>query len=188
LSEIANDLSKKLPVLEWYANHHCLKVEPTRYPNGLFTMQKNPKKRFDIHAYIEEIKQDIELLVELSGASQLIVAKRITQKINVLVTSFKLQLMQEKKTSNIEQLMTTLEANEQSAFDYFTKKYQNHHQLRRTIEQQQEQLVALEQVLAQFKTNDTDNTLSIKQQMGLLHKKITHNKEILNDLTKPFIE
>lgn len=113
----------RLKELSAYALVHHRSLEPHRYPKGLFKAQNAPKRRYQIDAYLNEIKENLgDLQHSQSSERQSEIAKKILQQITVLTVSLKSQKMRPYKVSSLGGLLNDIHQTDLNAFDYFCQK------------------------------------------------------------------
>ena len=187
------DLSQRVTEIEWYAYQNKLLIEPHLYPKGLFRSQLEPANRFKLSAYIAELREDLVKFESLGSAlQQSMQAKKLLQKISVLINGFRSQVLRKPKVSNVESLLSNINPETGDAFQYLMKQQQapDKSALKQRLSKYQQDLAALQhsyqaqqhklrQCTGKEQDNLKNNVLSLGQQIGLLEQRITKLKELL---------
>ncbi|MCP0913914.1 MULTISPECIES: hypothetical protein [Legionella] len=161
MNDFIKSLQARLPELEWKL-HGVISIKPEQLPRGLFR-QTTPQ------ACVREIREDLTHLITMQkdGKSAQYLAKRIEQKINVLVQICK---------NNREKKET--DAQPPFGFKSFVTRQQWLQALEQEIAtlsaQQQALLASLKQLQ---KKNDAQAVLGLRSELGQLERQLTLAKE-----------
>lgn len=117
---LIDTITSRLKELSAYALIHQRNIEPYRYPKGLFSVQNDPVKRYQVDAYLSEIQVSLTIL-KLSNtlARDEQIANRILQQISVLTVSLKSQRAHPQKSSKLAAILDELNQTDSNAFHYF---------------------------------------------------------------------
>lgn len=187
-------LAARVSEIEWYARQHNLVPEPHLYPKGLFKAQTDVVGRYQLSAYVNELKQDLYAIEQQTLA--LLGQKRsqlLLQKINVLINSFRSQTLRKKNIGSMDGLLGQIDLTSDSAYDYFAKKQKPDasKKLKIKIKNLQKDLLNLQQSKKQkereLQTSQTSHqkdhckaaVLSIAKQIGCLEQEICRLKEAI---------
>lgn len=179
-------LQARIEEFAYYAEAQQFSVEPERYPNGLFRAQRHSVKRYQLMAYIEELKSDLAMLTTGASYSSL-KAQHLLQKISVLITSFRSQVLRNKSRKQDNFLLGKIDLLKDSAYDFIAGKprRKNTSISSKHINDVKHQLVVLEknkkQMLFELHHAPTDveranlqaTLLDITQKIGQLNQRLT---------------
>lgn len=166
IEELLNELSARLPELEWKISHLKIPISAYNLPKGLFRTPYN----LNSETCMAEIKSDIAGLAQQKNQrSAMHIASRINSKINVLVTLCQMYNKEkpshEKVSFGIKMISTRQQWIESLELNVAT-----------LAQQQQAMLKALDTM--QNKNNDLA-VLSLKKDLGEIERHLTLAKESL---------
>lgn len=187
-------LENRITEVEWFGHQHGLYVEPHLYPQGLFHVQNDPVECYHLRGYVEEIRQDLARLKQLSlPLLKIRAAEQLQQKVNVLINTFRSQTMRTlpKNAANPFRGEVNLETG--NVYQYLAEKNQppSHTRLKVLLKKQlsdKEKLkLSMQEKQRQLKsTNDTKDRghlqtaiLELSKQIGGLEQRITRITEEL---------
>ena len=109
-------LEERVTEVEWFAQQHQLRLEPHRYPKGLFKVQVDPVHRYKISAYVNELRQDLHFLSQLTlPLMRSKSADKLLQKINVLINTFRSQSLRTTKNTRAHSVLENLDLTKDNA-------------------------------------------------------------------------
>ncbi len=114
-------LARQVDKLRQTIPEQGLRIEPHLYPKGLFRAPSGPT-RFKAQAYLDELRNDLSQLSRSDGLSegcQKHMVHNLSQKINVLIASFKSQHLRKPRDNPMQALLEKIEARDQTIVDYF---------------------------------------------------------------------
>lgn len=166
IGTLLQDLEARLPELEWRMGALGASLNEQVLPKGLFRSCFHPKPAF----YIQEIKNDIHALAtqdSLKSAEYL--AKRIHQKINVLITLCRTQKIDPKIQRPLYAMTSIMSSRKQRV-----------EALEQEINALSLQENAMENTLQKLQKNgDMQALLLLQKELGLVKKQLTLAKENL---------
>ena len=116
-------LEVRVTEVEWFGQQHQLRVEPHLYPKGLFKVQIDSANRYQISAYVDELRHDLVMLKNISlPLMRTKAANKLLQKINVLINAFRSQSLRRKKTSSTGSLLNDIDLVNDNVYAHMMKK------------------------------------------------------------------
>ncbi|HAU1182609.1 TPA: lpg0405 family Dot/Icm T4SS effector [Legionella pneumophila] len=167
IDELLEELSARLPELEWKINGLSSSISIHNLPKGIFSSVIE----FNGPACIKEIRDDIHALQKHKDESiACFLAERIQKKINVLVVLCQMDKKNNKPESKISFDLTTLSTRQQWI---------------KTMEEKicalEEQYQAMRKTLEQMKSCSNPATiLRLQTELGNVEKRLTLAKETLD--------
>ncbi|MDI9818911.1 MULTISPECIES: hypothetical protein [unclassified Legionella] len=167
IESLLEELEARLPELEWKIRAlDRIFFSSKSLPQGLFRVQANAPAA----AFITEVKKDIQALAGCpSERSGYYLAQRIHQKINVLVNLYRIHVKEVKTEAS-------------HPLDSLCTRQQLIGKLEEEVERLSIQRDAVkERLLHKY---DAQMLLTIKNELGLVEKRLTVAKEALSNATK----
>lgn len=165
LEGLLDELSARLPELEWQVCGLSTRIVAKQLPQGLF------RQHFDATAvmYINEVKEDIHTLAKQKNQSSgLYLAERIKRKIDVLVMLCQIDNRKEKPESRPAFSLKSLSTRQQWL-----------HSLEQEVATLSQQHQALSSSLLQLTTSNPAAVLNLKAELGKIEQRLTLAQEAL---------
>jgi hypothetical protein len=167
IDQVLDELSSRLPELEWKLNKLKSRITTHNLPRGLFSAGRE----FTGKACIDEIRADIHTLqTRKTDQGSYFLAERIKQKINVLVILCQIHhdhiKPEEAKPFKLQALSTRRQWIESMEIDIRSLEIQHKAMLKTLMQKKDEK--------------DSFAILPLKAELGELEKKLTLARETLN--------
>jgi DNA primase len=169
INELLQELSSRLPELEWKISELSTAISSHRLPHGLFRF----KAELTPEGCIEEIKADIDALSKQKNErSAYYLAERLKQKVNVLVV-----LCQIEGRKNKPKQKASFGLNMLSTRQQWIQSLEN--DIQTLTMQQQAMLKTLEQ---NHVCKDKNASLSVHAELGEVERRLTLAREKLDQV------
>lgn len=167
IDELLEELTSRLPELEWKISRLNSYISSKSLPRGLF----RTSVELTGLGCVDEIKKDIEALAHQDNErSAYYLATRIKQKVNVLVALCQIEGRKNKGEEKVHFGLTMLNTRQQWI-----------ESLEKEINTLQKQQQAMTKALAQMKRSpDTQAVLSVQKELGEIERRLTLATETLN--------
>lgn len=194
-SSLINVLETRVTEIEWFGQQHQMRVEPHLYPKGLFRVQFDVVKCYQLSAYVEELRHDLNALKKLNlPLMRSKAAEKLLQKVNVLINGFQSQSLRRKTSNGVNKLVGNIDLVNDNIYEKMVKKGDTGTKaiLIKQLKKQQSDLINLTQsreVKQQALTKEKDSqqqalltkmVLEMSKQIGCIEQKITRIKEELD--------
>lgn len=196
---LVKTLFERVAELEAFAKVNRRRVEPHLYPYGLFRAQTHPEKRYEMSAYLAEIKVSLRRLSNQPSTLMCTrLAEDIQQKIAVLTVSFRSQPLRRQKRTALNSIIAHAHSHEKNAFQYFCEEETRTHidkikdelfqkksrlsGLKMTLERKKEKLKGEKRKRFHVLLNKECDALTVE--VSKLGEEIVREQHQLNDIKK----